>query len=437
MRRFELPDDWEQVPALQERVQEHVSAGRYGTAMEEVLRHLRHDPSSTAAFYLAITIASTSRTELVASPDPLTPAQRASALLAPIMTECSECRSRWCSTHVLLPGLRFAGLDPAGSQCQECRYTRCSDCFPFEPSQITPHIVDSPCPKPGCPGTMTLPVLPTGRHDVMDVEPDDIERVIVVRDGPVTPTMDEALTVVTRFVPLWTDDTPLIGIRRGRPGMMNDRPARDRLAARLVHAMERDGELAPGAWERARPLFIKAGGADDTDYLLTVIKRPAPAHDPAWGRYIADLMREHVRRMAGVVSTAGACWAGLGSEAMVGATAELLHQALGEARRTHRLATRTCAIPGYAIAATVVLTADITAARDTFGGRYGDFCMTLYNAQCAQDGERDRQTFVHWIMSTDDSMIKLDATVFPADGNETAMLAVDLMSPAERAQLGL
>ncbi|MGH3833678.1 MAG: hypothetical protein ACRDRS_25125 [Pseudonocardiaceae bacterium] len=106
------------------------------------------------------------------------------------------------------------------------------------------------------------------------MDPDSIERVIVVREGPITPSMDEALAVVTRFVPLLPDDAPLIRICPGARGMMNEKFTRDRLALSLVQGLEHDGVLAPGAWARSRPLFIRAGTTDDTDYLVTVVRKP-------------------------------------------------------------------------------------------------------------------------------------------------------------------
>jgi hypothetical protein len=437
MPRRGNPDGGENdVLALRKQVQELVSAGRFRTAMDEVLRHLRHDPSNSAVLALAVTITVTSRTEHVGSPEPVTTAQMASALLAPIATGCSACGRVWYSYHEFFRGMQISLLNPAGLQCQDCRYTLCRDCLGPRPSHV-PQRVERPCPAPGCRGMLTVPVLATGRHDVVDIDPDDIERVVVVRDGPIAPTMDEALAVVTKFVPLWGDDTSLVGIRRGFPGMMDDALDRDRLASYLVHGMERDGELAPGAWERAEPLFLRATHEDDTDYLVTVVRRPGSTHDPGWHRHIADLMREHVRRMRGKGATTGACWAGIDGDAMIDATATLLHQSFEEARRTHELATSTSAIPGYAIAATVVRTPDLGALPEAFDGRYGGFCMELYNTLCDALGDQDQQNFVHWVMVTDGSMIKLDATVFPADRDEMAILAVDLMSRAEREELGL
>ncbi|MGH3850280.1 MAG: hypothetical protein ACRDRT_11330, partial [Pseudonocardiaceae bacterium] len=346
-------------------------------------------------------------------------------------------------------------------------------------------------------------MLSTGRHDVTPMDPDSIERVIVVREGPITPSMDEALAVVTKFVPLLPDDAPLIRICPGARGMMNEKFTRNRLALSLVQGLERDGVLAPGAWARSRPLSIRAGAADDTDYLVTVVRKPdstphnqplvhvhvllespnridpdymttflqvmapevfensptirgVPVHpwrddpqglvlaivceyhqeyfsgrydiavfdgrdqdgirwalvkvfsqepkhvdpeyppdsspdsaadsgeaqtakvspwrrlwrritavrqpdatpSPDWDGYVTGLMAEHVRRMVSQIpeTTVGECWSGLGGDEVVTATTDLLHQGLLEARQTHDLATTTCAVAKYEVAATVVLT---------------------------------------------------------------------------------
>ncbi|MFF8375790.1 hypothetical protein ACF07V_06660 [Streptomyces sp. NPDC015661] len=138
------------------------------------------------------------------------------------------------------------------------------------------------CGNAGCGGgLLTTPVLPTGRHDVTPMDPDTIEGVIVVRDGPIRPTTDEALTVVTKFLPLVPDDAPLLHIRRGGPGTMSDDSTRDGLVQSLLLDLEREGVLVPGAWGRSRRLHILAGPAGDANYLINVVRksdrRPSPA----------------------------------------------------------------------------------------------------------------------------------------------------------------
>jgi hypothetical protein len=114
-------------------------------------------------------------------------------------------------------------------------------------------------------------VLATGRSDVATIAPDRIEAVIVTREGPILPAMDEALDAVTMFVPLIADDAPLIHIRPGKPGLMAEKSGREELAITRVHDLEREGILAPGAWNRSERIFAKVPDASASKYLMTVI----------------------------------------------------------------------------------------------------------------------------------------------------------------------
>jgi hypothetical protein len=256
---------------------------RHRTAMEEVLRHLRLHPFCREALFLAVGVFR-ERTEHINSPEPVTLLQRRSALLAPAATECSLCRDTWFSTHIWFPGMEIGGMNPAGLQCQDCRYTLCRDCRDRQRPYFEVAIAEGPCPTPGCGGVLTTPVLPTGRHDISPVHPESIECLVVVRDGPIAPTMEEVLPVVTGFLPLLTDDTDLIRIGRGARGAMADLFARDRLAGSLVHGLERDGVLEPDAWRRSRLVHLRASAAnEDADYLVTVVQKPPrPGRDPAY-----------------------------------------------------------------------------------------------------------------------------------------------------------
>ncbi|MGH3382811.1 MAG: hypothetical protein ACRDP6_49610 [Actinoallomurus sp.] len=251
--------------------------------MDEVLAHLRVHPSCREALYLAVGVFR-ERTEQLNSPEPVTTLQRRSALLAPVATECSLCRDTWYSKHIWFSGMKITLTNPVGLQCQECRYTLCRDCLNRQQPYFEVSVAGGPCPTPGCGGTLTTPVLPTGRHDIAPLHPESIEGVIIVRDGPIVPTMGEALRVVTQVLPLLADDTDLIHIRPSAPNTMVDLFARDRLAGSLVHHLERDGVLAPGAWQRSGLLFLRpATGADDADYSVTVVRKsPRPGRDPAF-----------------------------------------------------------------------------------------------------------------------------------------------------------
>lgn len=211
MRRFEL-SEWQRAPHLTDlrnTVAGLLGEGRHRTALDEALRHLRRDPEHADALFVALTVLCQGRTPRLTSPEPPTDVQRASALLAPVTTECSACHGRWYSTHTIVDqGGRINVTNPVGLQCQSCRYTLCRDCLRGKqpPSYTDPVDVAEPvggyCANAGCgPKPLTTPVLPTGRHDVTPTDPDRIEGVIVVRDGLIRPTTDEALAVVTKFLP--------------------------------------------------------------------------------------------------------------------------------------------------------------------------------------------------------------------------------------------
>jgi hypothetical protein len=130
------------------------------------------------------------------------------------------------------------------------------------------------CPESGH-GRLSLPVLATGRSDVTSIKPDRIEAVIVTRDGPIPPTMDEALDAVTRYVPLIADDAPLIYIRPSKPGLMTEKLGREELALTHIHDLEREGVLALGALNRSECISAEIRDAADGNYLLIVIAEAA------------------------------------------------------------------------------------------------------------------------------------------------------------------
>ncbi|MET9558397.1 hypothetical protein [Streptomyces sp. NPDC006645] len=304
MRRFEL-SDWQQgsyETDLRDTVDRLLRQDRNRTALDEVLHRLRRDPENTDALLVALMILSQGRTAALNSPEPTTDTQRHHALLAPIVTECSACRNRWFSPHatfLTLGDVEIQPINPMGLQCRKCRYTLCRECLKRSDAPSYTDSVDMPvsivgdCANPGC-GTEILqaPVLPTGRYDVTPTDPDTIEGVVVVREGPIRPTTEVALAVVTKFLPLIPDDAPLLHIRRASPGTMRSEATRDGLAQSLLLDLEREGTLVPGAWVRSRRMHILAGTAQDTDYLITVVRksdrRQSPAAPPAgvgWSTY--------------------------------------------------------------------------------------------------------------------------------------------------------
>jgi hypothetical protein len=263
----------------QDRIMSLYKSRRHQTALEEILRSLRQDPDDFFLLRLGATIAGVSRSENLRAAEPTTSMQRRNALLAPVVTQCSSCGQTWFSAHWASPAPDgdVKLMNPAGLQCQNCRYTLCRDCLHH--AELSPgDPIDSPtfvmgfCPEPGH-GELGTPVLATGRKDIASVEPDRIEAVIVTREGPIPPAMDEALGVVTKFVPLIADDAPLIHIRASKPGLMADESGRDQLALARIHDLEREGILAVGAWNRSERMCVTTRDASDANYLLTVVRK--------------------------------------------------------------------------------------------------------------------------------------------------------------------
>ncbi|WP_328901579.1 hypothetical protein OHR86_18085 [Streptomyces sp. NBC_00441] len=311
MRRFEL-SEWKRSPRLTDlrnTVVELLAEGRHRTALDETLRGLRRDPENPDGLFLALSVLAQSRTTRLSSPEPLTETQQWNALLAPITTACSACDSRWYSTHAVLftdNDVQIHPTNPIGLQCQKCRYTLCRDCLKAQrPTSYTlsvdaPEAVAASCANSDCGGRgLSAPVLPTGRPDVTPMDPEAIEGVLVVRDGPIRPTTDDALAVVTRFLPLIPDDAPLLHIRRARPGTMSDASGRDGLAQSLLLDLEREGVLAPASWGRSRRMHILAGPGGDADYLIVPVQRshlrvppaaPHPASRPGTYTYLLQIL---------------------------------------------------------------------------------------------------------------------------------------------------
>ncbi|MEV5601474.1 hypothetical protein AB0L33_08545 [Streptomyces sp. NPDC052299] len=293
MRRFDLAE-WKRSPRLTDlrrTVGDLLTEGRHRTALDEVLRRLRRDPENLDGLYVALSVLAQSRTGRLTSIEPPTETQQWSALLAPITTACSACDARWYSTHaVLFAGndVQFQPTNPIGIQCQKCRYTLCRDCLKAQrPTSYTAsvdqaEVVAGSCANTACDGReLTVPVLPTGRSDVTPMDPNAIEGVLVVRDGPIRPTTDDALAVVTRFLPLLPDDAPLLHIRGARPRTMGDHATRDALAQSVLLDLEREGALAPDSWGRSRRMHILAGPAGDGDYLLVPVRKSPGRVPPA------------------------------------------------------------------------------------------------------------------------------------------------------------
>ncbi|WP_052433336.1 hypothetical protein [Streptacidiphilus carbonis] len=444
MRKSREPENGQDYEALTHQVEALMKAGRGRVAADEIIRRLRRCPEdydNRTVRILAHTLLQ-SRTARLTAAEPMTDQQRECAILAPFLTECSKCRTSWHSLSAMAPELGMTGIhvaNPRGLQCQQCRYSLCSDCLGSTGQGgediDQPRTVSGSCPH--CRSPLTTPVLATGRRHVTRIEPDDVEAVIVVRDGLIPPTLEQAFPVVSKFLPLIEDDLGLIHIRRRAVGDMDGSRSSDRLAMSLVHDLEREGALYPGAWERSKRLEVMAGAARGGDYLLTVVRKSDRQKRPDW---LADQVREHVQVMTrqAPASGQGKCWKSLTRADSLLASARVVDEALAAAFDSGELVTRHCAVDRLVVAATAMRIPDLRYAREQFPEGYVEYFTGLVNRLLRIEDGKITDNFVHWIVSTDDSTVKVDATVYPSWANrETRFFAVDMMSAQELRAAGL
>ncbi|MET9075856.1 hypothetical protein ABZX95_27740 [Streptomyces sp. NPDC004232] len=255
-------------------------AGRYRSAMDEVLTYLRHhkDAHENSRMRLLAHTLLRSRTDRLQAEEPTTDEQLRSALIAPFLTQCSQCERVGNSMTALSAELGMEKItgNPAWLQCQRCRYTLCRDCFTDRRDHSSG--VDAPNPLteacPQCRELLSQPVLATGRKGVIAMDPETIEAVAVVRHGPIPPTMSQVLTVVTQLLPLLADDEALVHIKRAPSRLPEDEWGREKLARSLVQDLERDGVVRAGAWQRAERHVTHSGSRQGPAHVLVVIRKP-------------------------------------------------------------------------------------------------------------------------------------------------------------------
>ncbi|MFC4085367.1 hypothetical protein [Amycolatopsis samaneae] len=258
---FRFPEDVVPIPGLTVEVDQLWDQGRFGTAVDVLLRFLRTYGRSAAAFRLALPLLRATRTADANLVEPVTDAQRANPYFAPIATECARCQAFWYSGHVLVREHRMAVTNPIGSQCDSCRYSLCRDCF-------TP--ADSRCPEEGCAGALGVPVLPTGRPRGLPANrhTEKIEHVAIRWEGEPT-----GIGEITRLLDLACTWQDFAGIRvTSRESDLDTEPGDLVLAA-----CELDGTVSPGALNRTRGLRVDSPGLGRRELLITAAPRTGPA----------------------------------------------------------------------------------------------------------------------------------------------------------------
>ncbi|GAA4607172.1 hypothetical protein BJY16_006192 [Actinoplanes octamycinicus] len=424
--RFVFPAAWPPVPGLTDRVRKLSSAGRLRTALDLVLGTLRREPGNPDAMANALLLLSTSRRAEEEMAEPATRSQLSSALVAPLATVCGGCGRFWYSAEVLLQSPKQAHMDPDGVQCPACRFTRCADCIGLH-GLVVP---DVPCPSPGCAGKLGACLTPTGRPGVVVVDPDDIERILVARDGPILPDRNEALGITMEYVPILAEDEPLIMRCRVGPDAAHTRsfPAAEHPADEILPAIVAEFEaralLSPGAATRSTCLRLPGDDEADGWYLAVVTAPPSlpwdAEHDDA-----RRLLRAHLDRLhRACPGEAAPGRETLGAGHLLDFTADLLLQARRETERTGQVALRTRLASRCVIAVTAVPVSDPAVARTFFPGGYDRYVSWLAGAW---NLPHPGLALAHWIDCSDARDQRLHLTFFPADQSERAWLATDLL----------
>lgn len=255
---FRFPISVEPVPGLLDEVARLRAQGRYRSALDAVLRVLEHDSRSAGAFQIAVALCSFAGSD--ADAEPITREQLSDPLLAPVATECVRCAKYWYSNHALWDG-PLTIRNPIGLQCQKCRYTLCRACF-------NP---DSACPAPGCHGSLSAPVHPTGRPQGRPAprHSGSLEFVLILWRGA-EPTPEEMKALLD--VACAGQDKTGTAIT----ALQND--ALDQgLGEAIVYRYEADGRLSPGSLDRMRITHMDHG--ERGDRLLMIVT--APPRSPA------------------------------------------------------------------------------------------------------------------------------------------------------------
>lgn len=196
-RRFIMPDAFDPdrevipTPGFGRKIEELQRAGRYRTAIEDILRILDRDPANQEALFLAANILSIPRTQQLTAAEPLTDALTFDRRLNPVWAVCQQCERSWVPNSVHL-GSIFGGaqlhiMNPIGQQCPTCGYTLCHECLKQIPLGLGMSIYSHPCPQ-GCGVDLTAPVHPTGRRNLQfSRRPQRVTHVFIFREGPIQP----------------------------------------------------------------------------------------------------------------------------------------------------------------------------------------------------------------------------------------------------------
>jgi len=188
-KRFILPNAFDPerelvpTPGFRAKVEALRQAGRYRSAIEEILKVLDCDPNNYEALYHAATIIGLEQTKQLTAAEPLGQRYTLDQRLNPVWAVCQECDNQWVPSSVYLGSLMGVASigNPVGLQCPNCGYTLCRECL----NRVS--FYEHDCPQ-GCGLRLTAPVLPTGRNNYQYARRKElVTHVFIFREGPIQP----------------------------------------------------------------------------------------------------------------------------------------------------------------------------------------------------------------------------------------------------------
>lgn len=200
---------WAPTPGFASRINGLEEAGRYRTAIEEILEVLDSGPANQEALWLAASILSSGRSKELAAAEPLSETYRLDRRLNPVWAVCNRCAASWVPDPVYFDFASRTVLNPVGAQCPNCGYTLCHECLARAGVGHSGSSSNA-CPN-GCGVHLSVPVYPTGREDrQFPRRPRRVTHVYLFREGPVPPDNDYVREILEKVSPDALEGSPEI-----------------------------------------------------------------------------------------------------------------------------------------------------------------------------------------------------------------------------------
>jgi hypothetical protein len=193
---------------LHETVMKLEAAGRFRSALKEIIAFLENDPDNPSVLVMAMTTIGASYGNKFGC-EPLTPSDLSDIRLDPIFTVCSNCGNEWVShSSAMTPFIESKiSQEIHPMQCRDCGYVLCRVCI-FERLMPSDSTRDGSLARlPACPncGEQSLvdPAFPTGRlpRQTKRQQPEKIVITIVFREGSIPPDIEYVTEILELTAP--------------------------------------------------------------------------------------------------------------------------------------------------------------------------------------------------------------------------------------------